>query len=160
VVIEYSEKPEVMNGLAAKSTTGGFSLTPKNQDSMEQNVQIQGKEQYGTIPEHVIINKNQSFRWKIYVNEPGEKQVDVSYSFQSQTANPHLIIKAADSELKLSVKNTGKTVGEPNENWIIDNFKSESAGKIYFPKAGFYDVKMEAIPANDEPLQFQWIWIN
>lgn len=160
VVVEYTEKPEVINGLVAKSTTRGFSLTPKNQDSLKLNVHIQEKEQYGTVPEHVIINKNQSFGWKIYVDEPGEKQVDVSYSFQSQTANSRFVINIAGTELIPSIRNTGKTVGEPNQNWIIDNFKSTSAGKIYFPKAGFYDVKMEAIPANNEDLKFQWIWIN
>ena len=149
-----------MNGIVAKSITGGYSLTPKNQVLSEQTIQIQKKEKYGTVPEHVIIDKNQSFHWKIYVDKPGEKQVDVSYSFQSQTANSRMVVQAAGSELKLVVKNTGKTVGEPNQNWIIDNFKSDSAGKIYFPKAGFYDVKMKAIQENNEDLKFQWIWIN
>ncbi len=149
-----------LTGITSEQYDRGFLFTPKNQDSIGPNVQIQKKAQYGTVPEHVIIKKYQSFRWKIYVDEPGEKQVDVSYSFQSQTANSHFVVKTAASEIKLAVRNTGKTVGEPNQNRIIDNFKSESAGKILFPKAGFYEVVMDAIPANNEELKFQWIWIN
>jgi alpha-L-fucosidase len=160
IVVEYTKKPEIVEGLVAKSTSGGYSLTPVNQAATDQSINIQRKQKSGTVPEHAIINNSQTLKWKIYVDEPGEKQVDVSYSFQSQTTNTNLKIKAAGSELILKAEETGKTIGEPNQNWIIDNFKSASAGKIYFQKAGFYDVETEVIPAKNEELKFQWIWIE
>lgn len=160
VVAEYSKKPETTAALVGKSTSGGFSLTPRNNSSTEQNINIQRKEKSGTVPEHVILKNNQTLRWKIFVDEPGEKQIDVSYSFQSQTNNTSLIIKAAGLELVLSAEKTGKTIGEPNQNWIIENFRSVSAGEIFFPKAGIYDVEIEVIPGNNEELKFQWIWIK
>jgi alpha-L-fucosidase len=71
-----------------------------------------------------------------------------------------MAIKSADSELIHIVKNTGKTVGEPNSNWIIDNYKSNRLGKIYFPEKGIYEVVLDVIPVKDEAINFQWLWIN
>jgi len=55
---------------------------------------------------------------------------------------------------------TGKTVGEPNQNWVIDNYKSNRAGKINFAEKGFYDIKLNIEPGENEQVNFQWIWIK
>jgi alpha-L-fucosidase len=150
----------IEEGLVAKSIDGGFSLKPQNQFDDSESSVINKKEWEGTIPEHVVVKRNQSFRWKIYVNEPGEKWVDVSYSFQQITTNSKISIKAANNELIHRVLNTGKTVGEPNQNWIIDNFKSNRCGKINFPEKGLYTVDILINTENNEEVKFQWLWIK
>jgi alpha-L-fucosidase len=75
-------------------------------------------------------------KWKIYVDEPGNKTVDVSYSFQGENPKGKLRISSAKTVLNMKLKPTGETVGEPNSDWVIDNFKSYRLGKIYFPEKG------------------------
>jgi alpha-L-fucosidase len=70
-----------------------------------------------------------------------------------------LIVKASDTELEHISQPTGKTIGEPNQGWVIDNFKSNRLGTIYFPAKGFYDIELEVMPKEKEEFKFQWIWI-
>lgn len=160
IVLEFKDVPLVEKGLVAKSVEGGFSLQPKNQIPDNYSFVINKKEIEGTVPEHVDIKETQLFRWKIYIDDPGEKRIDVSYSFQQASNKSKLSIKAANKELIHNVINTGKTVGEPNVNWIIDNFKSNRCGIINFPEKGLYTVELEIIPGKNEEVQFQWLWIK
>jgi alpha-L-fucosidase len=137
VVVEFKSEPGVDDGLVAKSVDGGFSLLPKNQNPEDESLAINKKERGGTVPEHVVVTEKKLFSWEIYVDKPGDKSVDVSYSFQQNTTGSRIAVNAANSQLIHKVSNTGKTVGEPNQNWIIDNFKSNRLGKIYFPEKGF-----------------------
>ena len=158
VVVEYDKKPTIVNGLAAKTIDGGYSLTPKNLYQKDKFV-INKKEREGTIPEYVFVDSEKTFNWKIYIDEPGEKNIDISYSYQNNSNKNQLVCKTANTKLIHQVLNTGKTVGEPNQNWVIDNFKSNRLGKINFPVAGFYEVELEVIPDKNDELKFQWIWI-
>ena len=160
VVVEYPGKPEIMEGLVAKSTDGGFSLTPANLHNPEEKMEIVPKRRMGTVPEHVKIENNTSSDWKIYVDTPGAKSADISYSFQGDNGNSRITITAAGQDFNHPVKATGKTVGEPNSNWVIDNFRSHRLGEIYFPEKGVYEIKMDVIPAPSEEVKFQWIWIQ
>ena len=117
------------------------------------------KEKYGTIPEYLLVEKPETFTWKIFVDTPGKKHFDVSYSYQNYSGNSaKIILQAAGSEITTLAKPTGKTVGEPNENWVIDNFASSRIGEINFPEAGFYIIKMQIIPTKNDNLKIQWIW--
>jgi len=160
VVIEFNVEPVVDDELVAITVDGGFSLLPKNQNQKDNSLAINKKERGGTVPEHVVVNEKKMFSWKIYVDEPGEKSVDVSYSFQQNTSGSKVSVKASDSKLVHLVSNTGKTVGEPNQNWIIDNFKSNRLGKINFPEKGFYTIEMEIEPGENDEVKFQWVWIK
>ena len=160
IVVEYKNDPVTEEGLVAKTVDGGYSMLPRNQIVKDESLLIVKKEVEGTVPEHVNVKQPQTFSWKIYIDEPGEKWVDVSYSFQSNSTNGKLSVKAADQELTHKVLNTGKTVGEPNENWIIDNYKSNRCGKINFPKKGLYTIDLEINPAKNEEVKFQWLWIQ
>ena len=64
----------------------------------------------------------------------------------------------ANQKISVFAKPTGKTVGEPNNDWIIDNFSSNRIGEINFPEAGFYEIEMQIIPSRNDNLKFQWIW--
>lgn len=161
IAAEYVSNPEISEGLAAKTNSGGYSLLPGNQISAFSPGILLKKEKYGTIPEHLAIDKPETLTWKIYVDTPGKKYFDISYSNQNNTGNPaKIILQAAGSEISALAIPTGKTVGEPNENWVIDNFASLRIGEINFPEEGFYLIKMQIIPSPNDILKFQWIWAD
>lgn len=160
VVVEYDKMPEIQNGLAAKTTGGGYSLTPANSSDADPLFTIQKKEMRGTVPGHIIVSEPQILHWNIYVDEPGEKSVDVSYSFQNETKRAGIEIKVAGKVLQHQVLNSGKTVGEPNSEWIIDNYQSNRMGKILFSEKGMYDIELKIFPEQKEPVHFQWVWIE
>ncbi len=160
VVVEFSNEPVVDGGLVAKTVDGGFSLLPQNQNPVDDSPAINKKERGGTVPEHFIVNENKWFSWKIYVDEPGDKTIDVSYSFQQNSTGCQIVVKAANTELIHKVAITGKTVGEPNQNWIIDNFKSKRLGKINFSEKGYYTIKLDIEPGKNNEVKFQWVWVK
>jgi hypothetical protein len=117
------------------------------------------KEKYGTIPEYLLVEKPETFTWKIFVDTPGRKRFDISYSYQyNSNPAPKIILATVNQKISVFTKPTGKTVGEPNNDWIIDNFTSNRIGEINFPEAGFYVIKMQIIPSQNDILKFQWIW--
>jgi len=160
VVLKYSQKPDVEDGLVSKTTDDGYSCTPTNTSNPLNNLVIENKQRRGTIPSHVIISDAISFKWKIYVDKPGRKKIDVSYSFQGTSDKNLITVKSAGNSISQKVSPTGKTVGEANSNWVIDNFKSIRIGTINFPEKGYYDIDMEIFPADNEELKFQWLWLK
>jgi len=160
VVAEYDSKPMIIDGLVAKTVDGGYSLLPQNQFPSDESIIINLMERGGTVPQHVVLNSEKTFKWKIYIDDPGEKFVDVSYSFQNNESNGKITVKAANQSLSHSVKPTGETVGEPNQNWHIDNYQSHRIGKIRFIEKGFYEIEMQIQPGRKEELNFQWLWLE
>ncbi len=160
VALEYREYPETVQGLAAVTGEGGFSLNPSNISSSDNRINIQKKSRYGTIPEHLPVTRSQKLGWKIYVEEPGEKKVDISYSFQGQAPKGSLTIRAGENTLTHRFEQSGKTVGEPNSDWVTDSYRSLPVGKVRFPAPGFYEVELEVTPGKKEQFNFQWIWIK
>lgn len=160
IVVEYSKKPTITDGLVAKTIDGGYSMTPRNINPKDESISIEREERGGTIPEFAVIDAHNTLKWKIYVDEPGEKIVDISYSYQNNSDKNKLIFKAADKKLSHTILSTGKTVGEPNQNWVIDNFKSNRLGKIIFPEKGFYEIELEVIPGKKDEIKLQWIWVR
>lgn len=161
VVLEYNQKPSVTDKLVAKTTEDGFMLTPANRLNEDTKLNTASKTRGGTIPSHALVAGNQKLLWKIYIDEPGEKQADLSYSFQGKkNSNNRIILKAAGDALSHKVIPTGKTVGEPNSDWVIDNYKSITTGKIMFPEKGIYEIEMHVEAGRKEEIKFQWIWIK
>lgn len=159
IVVEYENKPTITDGLVAKTMDGGYSLTPKNINPKNESLVVTRKSKEGTVPEFAVIDSHYTLKWKLYIDTAGEKNFDVSYSYQKESEKNQLIVKSANSKLSHLIKPTGKTVGEPNQNWVIDNFKSNRLGKINFPEKGFYEIELEVIPAKNDEIDFQWIWI-
>ena len=160
IVLEYNDEPATENNVVGKTVDGGFSMNPQNQNPIDETLIINKKERGGTVPEHIVVKEKKSFRWKIYVDEPGEKTADISYNFQSESTKSKLSVIAADVKLMHKIVPTGKTIGEPNQNWIIDNFKSTHLGKINFPEKGIYLIELEIMPEKDDELKFQWVWVH
>ncbi|MFO8000483.1 MAG: alpha-L-fucosidase [Marinilabilia sp.] len=160
VVVEYDSEPEYENDLVARNTFGGYSLTPENLLNADGRPDVQPKRKNGTVPEHVVMTSPQKFKWKIYVDEPGNKTVDVSYSFQGEDPESNIEVKAAGSVISHKVKPTGQTVGEPNQDWVIDDFQSHRVGEFSFPGTGVYEIDVMVEPAGNEEIKFQWVWVE
>jgi len=160
IVAEYKTKPEITDGLVAKTIDDGYSLLPGNQNPKDKTIEITPKAKFGTVPEFVGVTKEKSFKWEIYVDEPGSKNIDISYSYQGEKSNDKLTVKAAGQSLSHSIHPTGQTVGEPNADWHIDNFESNRIGTINFPEKGFYSVELNIEPGQNEDIKFQWLWVK
>ncbi len=159
IVIEYNREPEVESGLAGKTSDEGISLSLQNIHLGNEILSIAKKDRGGTVPEYASIKENKKLIWEIYVDKPGEKSIDISYSFQQNPGSSLIKVKAANKELIHHVSNTGKTIGEPNQNWVIDNFKSNRVGKIFFSEKGIYTIEIEFQQSNNSEIKFQWGWV-
>jgi alpha-L-fucosidase len=160
IVLEYNIKPGIIDGLVAKTVDGGYSLLPQNQNPKDEDLVINQKERGGTVPMHVELKTEKTFSWRIYIDSPGEKLLDVSYSLQNEKSQSRIKVKAAGKTLINDITPTGQTVGEPNRGWHIDNYKSYRLGKINFPEKGFYPIELTIEPAQNEQVNFQWLWIK
>ena len=160
VVVEYDQYPKIRQELVAKSVYGGYSFTPENWIEANGDTQIVEKERRGSIPDHVVIDESSTYQWKFFVDQAGFMEADISYSYQGQDPAGRIIMEVGDTTLEHSISYSGKTITEPNRDWVIDNFKSSQIGKINFPKPGFYQVSFTVNVKQDEPVKFQWIWID
>ena len=157
VVVEYDKQLETEQGLIAKTTDGGYSFGYGN-NLNNKNLSVERKGREGTIPSHVIVKTPQKMKWRFYVDAPGTKTVDVSYSLQGTGGKIECITPGFN--LSHSFEPTGKTVGEPNQNWVIDRFISHRIGEITFSKAGIYELEFEITPSKKDAVKFQWIWMH
>ena len=112
------------------------------------------------MPEHVVVKSAQALQWKVYIDEPGEKSIDVSYSYQNASTESLLVLRVAGANMEHALIPSGKTVGEPNRDWIIDSFVSHQIGKAAFAKPGFYEVELAVQPSGGAEVKFQWIWLK
>ena len=160
IVVEYDQKPEVIADLAAMSVSGGYSLTPRNWISAAGDVELVETARYETIPEHIKVSTSSGYKWKIYIEEAGAYNIDTSYSFQGNDNAGNIEITAAETLLSHKIMPTGKTVGEPDEDWVIDNYRSSRVGDIDFSKAGLYEIEIKVNPEIGKPVKFQWLWVE
>jgi alpha-L-fucosidase len=160
VVLEYPEMPGFLADLVARNIDGGYSFNAENIVFPEDQLSLVPKSRGGTIPSYLSVDSPTIFRWKFYIDSPGIKSIDVSYSYQGKSVDNHINIKVADSELHHEITNTGKTVGEPKSNWVIDNFRSTRLGSINFAVKGFYELEISISPVKKEEIKFQWLWLE
>lgn len=160
IVMEFDIKPEIIKGLVAKNSEGGYSLTPQNINIKKNPIKIEKKQKYGTIPEMVKIDTCLKFTWKIYIEKPAKKNVSISYSSQLNQSNSYLTVDAAGQKIQSTVQYSGKTIGEPNSNWEIEKFKSFNIGEINFAREGYYEIELEFNIVNNDKMNFQWLWIE
>ena len=160
VVLEYDEKPVAVDGFVAKTVDGGFSLTHESIISEEGDAIVKGYDRRGTVPPHIIVGNKYQSSWKIFVDESGMLDIDVSYSCQAAKPKGKLTVVAARQSLSHNLMSTGLTVGEPNRDWHIDNFQSHKLGTINFAKPGIYEIYLDVEAGKDDELKFQWLWLK
>ena len=159
IVLEYDKKPDALKGLVAESGEGGYSLNLENYNYINGDGKINDAKKYGTIPKNILVQKKQILKWKIFINEPGEYRVDSSYSFQYDKDEGNIKFEINDTKLKQKFKSTGKTVGEPLQDWVIDNYKSNKLGSFKINKTGIYEVTL-SLESKKDPVKWQWLWIE
>jgi len=160
VVLEYNQKPGAVDGFVAKTVDGGYSLRHSNILKEEGETTFVRPDKGGTVPAHNVVGDQYQSSWKIYVDQPGSMNIDVSYSCQNEKPNGEITVVAARQSLKNKIEPTGLTVGEPNRAWHIDNFRSRRMGTITFSKAGIYEIFMEVKRSKNDDVKFQWLWLN
>ena len=62
--------------------------------------------------------------------------------------------------LKGNFKPTGKTVGEPLQDWHIKNFKSHRIGEVEFKNSGIYDITIHLKSRKKNIINWSWMWIK
>ena len=159
IVLEYDKKPVAYKGLVAESREGGYSLNLENYNYINGDGKINEAKKYGTIPKNILVQKKQILKWKIFISEPGEYSVDSSYSFQDDKNGGNTKFEINDTKLKQKFKSTGKTVGEPLQDWVIDNYKSNKLGSFKINKTGIYEVTL-SLESKKDPVKWQWLWIE
>ncbi|MGM0377304.1 MAG: alpha-L-fucosidase [Bacteroidota bacterium] len=160
VVLEYDARPDTIEGLVPITMEGGFSLTPDNSIHQAGKADKAESEEYGTVPPHLIVDENFQITWKLYIDKPGSYKIDASYSFQGEKAGGSIEIETADQSLKEALYPTGQTVGEPNQDWHIDNFATRQQGIINFPESGIYEMTINIKGAETTPAKFNWLWME
>lgn len=158
VVMEFNKKPEVEKDLVAISDDGGFSLKSENAVASKGNSSFVEAERFGTIPPHARIKGIQEYRWKVYIDTPGEYRLDVSYNLQEES-KAKVDVKVSNEALQYKFVPTGKTIGEPNQQWGIDRYLFSSIGNIEVEKPGFYTISATFDAANSE-VDFNWLWFE
>ncbi|MDR1860242.1 MAG: alpha-L-fucosidase [Bacteroidales bacterium] len=159
IAVEYEQIPETVQNIVAKTTDGGYSMT-YDKTVGERTLKQNGRNREGTVPPHVSIKSPQTLKWRLYVDAPGNKNIDVSYSFAGDKAVGKITCRTVNTTLSHTIEPSGQTVGEPNQNWAIPRFLSHRMGKIRFPDAGYYDVELEIAPVDNSELLFQWLWLG
>ncbi len=160
IVLEYQKSPDCVIDMAAQNIEGGYCLTSLNSVSFVEKNMLIPKSRGGTVPSYLSIKSPIILKWKIYINTPGRKSIDASYSYQGKALNNQINLKVSNNELKHKITNTGKTIGEPKSDWVIDNFRSSLLGSINFNEKGYYDLEISIIPAKNEEIKFQWLWLK
>ena len=160
VVVEYDAFPSTESDLVAVSTDGGYSFRPDNLASGTSLPKFERKSRHGTIPAHAPLKSARRLKWRFYVDAPGDKILDASYSYDGRSTKGKIRCLTPGMEVEHSIAPTGKTVGEPNSDWVIPRFLSRRLGTLHFPKAGTYELEFEIAPAEKEEVSFQWFWLK
>ncbi|MEM7484586.1 MAG: alpha-L-fucosidase [Bacteroidota bacterium] len=160
IVLEFDSYPDTEVNLVAKSTYGGYSLTPNNLPKLISDYPIVGAARKGTVPDHIKVKESSDFQWRIYVENPISVYADVSYSSQSKQNQGKITIKGANLKIDGEIRFTGSTVGEPNLDWHIDSFNPHRIGVLDFPKPGYYDITLNIVPDNEKSVDFQWLFLS
>ena len=160
IVMEFDHKPRCEKDLVASSNFGGYSLTPNNYLHSDGEATYKKPDKFGSIPGHTIIKQKQEYTWKIFAEGAGSLMTDISYSFQSDSEGGFVTVKVNGVKIKHIIIPTGKTIGEPGQDWVIDNYNSFRLGAIQIDKAGFYEIAVEIQPKSQNEVLFQWIWVD
>lgn len=160
VVLEYDSYPATLDGLAAQSVYGGYSLTPRNANLLEGNTMLQAPARYGTFPSHIVVKKKSKYKWRFYIDKPKSLFADVSYNYQGEAGKGSVTVTSEAGSLSARFQSTGKFVGEPNSDWQIGSFNAHRLGKFEFSAPGFYEITLDIEPGKDEEIGFQWLWFG
>ena len=160
IELEYAKRPTVDKDLVAKAKFNGYSLKLSNSESYEGNYISNKSKREGSIPANIQVNDSLKISWKIFVDRPSKFNIDTSYNFQKKITDGYMTVSINEESFQHPFNYTGKTVGEPIEDYIIDKFKSSTIGTINFDDVGFYNIELKINTSSQNPLQWQWLWLE
>ena len=155
----FNKKPNADLDLVAETKYGGRSLNYLNAFSSNGEGIKNEPKRYGSIPKNIEINDSLTMKWKVFIDKPSVYILDTSYNFQKKITDGFLSLTINNKKFKHQFEYTGKTVGEPNQYWIIDRFKSFKIGEIKFESPGFHQIELKIKTNPQNPIQWQWIWM-
>lgn len=156
VVVHYAQPLVTDQLVAAESTFGGFTLNGINTTGSTEKYEL--KKYDGLRPTHLIIDKQGSLTWKLYVPKAGQYTVDLSYHNPVKN-DIECIFSTVDQQLSQSLKPTGQVVVEPH-GYYTDEFVNARIGVIKFPKEGYFQISIKLHPQSGEKFYFNNLWIN
>ena len=116
----FNKKPNADLNLVAETKYGGRSLNYLNAFSSNGEGIKNEPKRYGSIPKNIEINDSLTMKWKVFIDKPSVYILDTSYNFQKKITDGFLSLKINNKKFKHQFEYTGKTVGEPNQYWIIE----------------------------------------
>ncbi|MGJ7033014.1 alpha-L-fucosidase [Niabella hirudinis] len=156
VVLQYPDPVKLDGEMVPESTFGGFALTASN--LWEHTSGFKRVRYDGLRPTHLVMDKEGTLSWEVYIPQAGNYRVDLSYHNHSKNTIP-VSVQATDQHLEQQLKPSGTIVAEPHSSYT-DEFGDTSLGQLHFSKAGFYQVSFKATPGAEGPLYFNRIWIS
>lgn len=160
IVIEYNEPPNTLDGLSATSQYGGYSLIPSKAINITGDPQIKASKRFGSVPEHLRVDGQSSFIWKVFIENPGTVRVDISYSLEQESQPVTATVSSSGNTIHTNLAPTRQVVGEPSSNWHVKEFSSMTLGKLTFDKSGVYDIELTLDVKKNQAFDFQWVWLN
>lgn len=156
----FSQTPKTEKGLVAKRTQKGYNFNFSNAKETQGDGQLTEKARYGTVPEHLEVANKHQVIWKSYIDEPGNYNFSASYSYQHEKPGGQIAVELGEHRIKQTFQPTGKTVGEPLQQWIIAAFSEHPVGTLKVDQPGVYEIKMTLETQNGDPVQWQWLWME
>jgi len=160
LVLEYDSYPATIDGLAAQSVYGGYSLTLSNTTHLKGNTMVEPPSRYGTLPSHIKVEEKSIYQWRVFMDKPTALYADISYNYQGEKGKGSITVKSSEGTLRANFQPTGEFVGEPNSYWQIGSFNSHRLGQMDFSEPGYYDISLEVKPQGGEKIDFQWLWLG
>ncbi len=160
LVLEYDSYPATIDGLAAQSVYGGYSLTLSNATHLKGNTMVEPPSRYGTLPSHIKVEEKSIYQWRVFMDKPTALYADISYNYQGEKGKGSITVKSSEGTLRANFQPTGEFVGEPNSYWQIGSFNSHRLGQMDFSEPGYYDISLEVKPQGGEKIDFQWLWLG
>ncbi len=160
LVLEYDSYPATIDGLAAQSVYGGYSLTLSNATHLKGNTMVEPPSRYGTLPSHIKVEEKSIYQWRVFMDKPTALYADISYNYQGEKGKGSITVKSSEGTLRANFQPTGEFVGEPNSDWQIGSFNSHRLGQMDFSEPGYYDISLEVKPQGGEKIDFQWLWLG
>ncbi len=158
VVLEFDTAIQLDDEVVSESSFGGYALHGSNVLNATPS-DIKKNRFDGTRPAHLVVTEPTTLRWKVYVNEPGSFEFDISYSNQAKD-EAEVTFQVGETEFRENLAYTGQVVVEPNQEYYTDEFSEKPLGKVIFSQAGYHEVTLRIVPANAQEILFNRLWMD
>ena len=118
------------------------------------------------MPEKLTDVERAVYEWQIWVDdfrERGQELLKGASVLVSRVGGLGSVVAyelAAAGIGKLVLAHAGNIKPIRNQGWHIDSFASRRMGVIELPEPGVYEVALNVEAVPDDPVKFQWLWLQ